>query len=89
MLPDKLRRLVLYMVYINVTNFLQIMATTKYGTEGTMAKLVSNMPEVAYRALSNSMTSVGHPDSKDHLVRYHFMCLQNLAPPGMVNRPFS
>ena len=68
-----------------ITNFLQIMATTKHGTEGTMAKLVSNMPEVAYRALSNSMTSVGHPDSKDHLVRYNFMCLQNLTQPGTVN----
>ena len=61
------------------------MVTTKHGTEGTMAKLVSNMPEVAYRALSNSMTSVGHPDTKEHLVQYDFMCLQNLTPPGTVN----
>ena len=53
------------------------MVRTKLGTEGTMSKLVSNMPEVAHRTLSNSMTSVGHPESKDHLVRYNFMCLQN------------
>ena len=55
------------------------MVTAKLGTEGTMSKLVSTMPEVAHRALSNSMTSVGHPESKDHWVRYNFMCLQNTS----------
>ncbi len=53
------------------------MLWSKHGTEGTMSKLVSKMPEVAHRALCNSMTSVGHPDSKEHLVLYNFMCLQN------------
>ncbi len=53
------------------------MLSSKHGTEGTMSKLVWNMPEVAHRALCNSMTSVGHPDSKEHWVRYNFMCLQN------------
>lgn len=55
------------------------MVTAKLGTEGTMSKLVSIMPDVAHRALSNSMTSVGHPESKDHWVRYNFMCLQNTS----------
>ena len=39
-----------------------------------------NMPEVAHRALSNSIMSVGHPDTKEHWVRYSFMCLQNQGP---------
>ena len=59
------------------------MSTTRLGTEGTMTKLVGCMPEVAYRALSNSMTSVGHPESKEHLIRYTFMCLQNVESSGM------
>jgi desulfoferrodoxin (superoxide reductase-like protein) len=58
-------------------HFAQIMSSAKHGTEGTMNKLVSNMPEVAYRALSNCVKSVGHPDTKEHWVRYSFMCLQN------------
>ena len=53
------------------------MESAKNGTEETMTKLVSKMPEVAHRALCNSMTSVGHPESKEHWVRYNFMCLQN------------
>ena len=53
------------------------MDSAKNGTEGTMSKLVSKMPEVAHRALCNTMTSVGHPESKEHWVRYNFMCLQN------------
>ena len=55
------------------------MVKTKLGTEGTMSKLVSIMPEVAHRVLSNSMTSVGRSESKDHWVRYDFMCLQNTS----------
>ncbi|XP_046848681.1 transient receptor potential cation channel subfamily A member 1-like isoform X1 [Xenia sp. Carnegie-2017] len=56
----------------------EIILKTKNGTEGTMAKLVSkNMSEVAYRALSNSMKTTGHPESIDHLVAYDFLCLQN------------
>ena len=50
-----------------------------------MTKLVYSMPEVAHRALSNSMTSLGHPNSKDHLIRYNFMCLQNLEPGNMLD----
>jgi hypothetical protein len=53
------------------------MESAQNGTEETMTKLVSKMPEVAHRALCNSMTSVGHPESKEHWVRYNFMCLQN------------
>ena len=42
-----------------------------------MAKLISkNMSEVAYRALSNSMKTTGHPESTDYLVEYDFLCLQ-------------
>ncbi|CAB4008909.1 transient receptor potential cation channel subfamily A member 1-like, partial [Paramuricea clavata] len=59
----------------------EIMITAKNGTEGTMYKLVCSMPEVAYRALSNSRMSVGHPDTKEHWVRYNFMCLQDPSPP--------
>ncbi len=53
------------------------MESAKNGTEETMTKLVSKMPEVAHRALCNSMTSEGHPDNEDYLVRYNLMCLQN------------
>ncbi|XP_046848686.1 transient receptor potential cation channel subfamily A member 1-like [Xenia sp. Carnegie-2017] len=55
----------------------EIISTTKNGPEGTMAKLISNnMSEVAYRALSNSMKTTGHPGSTDYLVEYDFLCLQ-------------
>ncbi len=53
------------------------MESAKNGTEGTMSKLVSKMPEVAHRALCNSKTSEGHPEKKDYLVKYNLMCLQN------------
>ena len=53
------------------------MVSAKNGTEGTMSKLVSKMPEVAHRALCNSMTPFIHPESKEHRVLYDFMCLQN------------
>ena len=53
------------------------MVLAKHGTEGTMSKLVSKMPEVAHRVLCNSMISDGHPDSKEYWVRYNFMCLQS------------
>ena len=56
------------------------MTSAKHGTEGTMAKLVSNMPEVAHRALCNSMISEGHPDTKEYVVKYNFVCLQNEEP---------
>jgi hypothetical protein len=64
------------------------MITAKNGTEGTMYKLVCSMPDVAYRALSNSRMSVGHPDTKEHWVRYNFMCLQDPAP-GKPNKTIS
>ena len=54
-----------------------MMVLAKHGTEGTMSKLVSKMPEVAHRALCNSMMSVGSEDSEKFLVRYNFMCLQS------------
>ncbi|XP_028413558.1 transient receptor potential cation channel subfamily A member 1-like [Dendronephthya gigantea] len=66
------------MVMMSHDRWKEVMSTTKHGTEGTMTKLVGSMPEVAYRVLSNSMKSVGHPESKEHLVRYTFMSLQNL-----------
>ena len=50
---------------------------TRHGSEGTMAKLVRKMPDVALRVLSNSVTSQGHPDTKEYLKRYDFLCLQN------------
>ncbi|XP_046848105.1 transient receptor potential cation channel subfamily A member 1-like [Xenia sp. Carnegie-2017] len=56
---------------------LTIIYETKNGPEGTMAKLISkNMSEVAYRALSNSMKTTGHPESTDYLVEYDFLFLQ-------------
>ena len=44
-----------------------------------MAKLVKKMPDVAYRALSNSASSQGNPDTKEYVKRYDFLSLQSYS----------
>ena len=43
-----------------------------------MVKLVQKMPEVAQRVLSNSATFQGHPDTKEYIKYYDFLCLQDI-----------
>ena len=59
--------------------------TGLHGAEATMAKLVHKMPEVACRVLSNSVTSKGHPDSKEYVRSYDFSSLQDCSPGMLAN----
>ena len=63
------------------------MEKTIDGPEGTMKNLISkNISEVAYRALCNSVKSIGDSESPNYTVEYDFLCLQNSAT-GMLQLP--